>query len=137
MLFRSVLPIQRLPVEQALPQELGRRIAQQRPDRQRSKSQLAEQAGASATQLSLLVRRLREQELMEPLNAQPPALSPGPVEDPEGRPAKGVQVSTLVFVAWPILDWLQIPAALMPGHIWFLPTVLRPVTTVAGPPELF
>ena len=74
------MPFERLMTDDALLQELGRRIAQQRLDRNLSQAQLAEQAGiskrtlerleagASATQLSLFLRVLRQLDLLERLD---------------------------------------------------------------------
>ena len=85
------MPFQRLMTDEALLQELGRRIAQQRLDRNLSQAQLAEQAGiskrtlerleagASATQLSLILRVLRQLDLLERLDLLIPEPQPSPL----------------------------------------------------------
>jgi transcriptional regulator with XRE-family HTH domain len=85
------MPFQRLMTDEALLQELGRRIAQQRLDRDLSQAQLAEQAGiskrtlerleagASATQLSLFLRVLRQLDLLEQLDLLIPEPQPSPL----------------------------------------------------------
>jgi transcriptional regulator with XRE-family HTH domain len=85
------MPIQRLMTDEALLQELGRRIARQRLERNLSQAQLAEQAGiskrtlerleagASATQLSLFLRVLRQLDLLERLDLLLPEPQPSPL----------------------------------------------------------
>ena len=85
------MPFERLLTDDALLQELGRRIAQQRLGRNLSQAQLAEQAGifkrtlerleagASATQLSLFLRVLRQLDLLERLDLLIPEPQPSPL----------------------------------------------------------
>ena len=85
------MSIQRLMTDEALLQELGRRIAKQRLERNLSQAQLAEQAGiskrtlerleagAAATQLSLLLRVLRQLDLLERLDLLLPEPQPSPL----------------------------------------------------------
>ena len=84
------MPLHRLMSDEALLQELGRRIARLRLEHNLTQSQLAEQAGiskrtlerletgAAATQLSLLLRVLRQLDLLERLELllPEPELSP-------------------------------------------------------------
>ena len=85
------MSIQRLMTDEALLQELGRRIAQQRLERNLSQAQLAEEsgiskrtlerleAGAAATQLSLFLRVLRQLDLLERLDLLLPEPQPSPL----------------------------------------------------------
>jgi transcriptional regulator with XRE-family HTH domain len=85
------MPIQRLMTDEALLQEIGRRIARQRLERNLSQAQLAEQAGiskrtlerleagAAATQLSLFLRVLRQLDLLERLDLLLPEPQPSPL----------------------------------------------------------
>ena len=85
------MSIQRLMTDEALLQELGRRIAKQRLERNLSQTQLAEQAGiskrtlerleagAAATQLSLFLRVLRQLDLLERLDLLLPEPQPSPL----------------------------------------------------------
>jgi transcriptional regulator with XRE-family HTH domain len=85
------MSIQRLMTDEALLQELGRRIAKQRLERNLSQAQLAEQAGiskrtlerleagAAATQLSLFLRVLRQLDLLERLDLLLPEPQPSPL----------------------------------------------------------
>lgn len=77
--------------DEALLQELGRRIAKQRLERNLSQAQLAEQAGiskrtlerleagAAATRLSLFLRVLRQLDLLERLDLLLPEPQPSPL----------------------------------------------------------
>ncbi len=85
------MPIQRLMSDEALLQELGRRIARLRLERNLSQAQLAEQAGISkrtlerleagavSTQLSLFLRVLRQLDLLERLELLLPEPQPSPL----------------------------------------------------------
>ena len=110
------MPFQRLMTDEALLQELGRRIAQQRLDRNLSQAQLAEQAGiskrtlerleagASATQLSLFLRVLRQLDLLERLDLLIPEPQPSPLALLELQKA-GRQRASRRRIAKPTSTW--------------------------------
>ena len=85
------MSIHRLMSDEALLQELGHRIARLRLERNLTQAQLAEQsgiskrtlerleAGAAATQLSLVLRVLRQLDLLERLDLLLPEPKPSPI----------------------------------------------------------
>jgi transcriptional regulator with XRE-family HTH domain len=85
------MPIDRLMSDETLLQEIGKRIARLRLERNLSQAQLAEQAGISkrtlgrleygsaATQLSLFLRVLRQLDLLERLEKLLPEPQPSPL----------------------------------------------------------
>jgi transcriptional regulator with XRE-family HTH domain len=85
------MPIDRLMSDETLLQEIGKRIARLRLERNLSQAQLAEQAGiskrtlerlesgATAIQLSLFLRVLRQLDLLERLELLLPEPQPSPL----------------------------------------------------------